>query len=51
MDEPQKIPMFEYTKDDPKQLRLWPAEEVYEHEDYNKNNSQSIPELDSNEID
>lgn len=51
MEEPQKIPMFEYTKDDPKQLRLWPTEEDYEHEDYNQNNSQSISELESEQID
>ena len=46
MDEPQKIPIFEYTKDDPKQLRLWPSDE-----DYNENNSQSISELETDKID
>ena len=51
MKEPQKIPMFDYTKDDPKQLRLWPIEEDYEHKDYNENRSQSIPELEAEQID
>ena len=50
MEEPQKIPMFEYTKDDPKQLRLWPTDEDYEYQDYKQNHSQSISELESEQI-
>jgi len=47
MFEPERIPMFDYRKNDPKQLRLWPIEEDYEHENHKENNSQSISELEA----
>jgi hypothetical protein len=50
MEEPELIPMHEYIKKEPIQLRLFPLED-YEYEDNTENNSQSISELESDEID
>jgi hypothetical protein len=50
MEEPQLIPMHEYIKKEPVQLRLFPLEN-YEYEDNTENNSQSVSELESDEID
>jgi hypothetical protein len=50
MEEPQLISMHDFIKKEPIQLRLFPLEE-YEYEDNTENSSQSIPELESNEID
>jgi hypothetical protein len=49
MEEPELIPMHEYIKKEPIQLRLFPLED-YEYEDNTENNSESISELESDEI-
>jgi hypothetical protein len=50
MEKPQLIPMHDNIHKEPVQLRLWTDEE-YEYENNTENNSQSIPELESDEID
>ena len=50
MEEPELIPMHEYIKKEPIQLRLFPLED-YEYEDNSKNYSTSISELDAEQTD
>jgi hypothetical protein len=52
MEEPKLIPMHDYIKKQPVQLKLWPIEDYeQEYEDHTKNNSEGLSELETKQAD